>query len=156
MLHKWWLYMIFTVFCCTIMNHCNPDSSTKTHISSHTKHVLFNNSSLQKIHIPSHPEHAFFHKGSHPLMLRKCCATFGICCATFPWTKKTKKIPAIVGARIGLLVFFGVFFCCFWFFLVFWFFGCLVVWLFGFFCSTKWPCRKCMSAIKIHCKYQWF
>ena len=49
------------------MNHCSPDSSTKTHISSHTKHVFFNNSSLQKIHISSHPEHVFFHKGSHIL-----------------------------------------------------------------------------------------
>ena len=67
MLHKWWFYMIFTVFCCTFMNHCNPDSSTKTHISSHTKHVFFNNSFLQKIHISSHPEHVFFHKGSHIL-----------------------------------------------------------------------------------------
>ena len=47
------------------MNHCNPDSSTKAHISSHTRHVFFNNSSLQKIHISSHPEHVFFHKGSH-------------------------------------------------------------------------------------------
>ena len=60
-------YMIFTVFCCTFMNHCNPDSSTKTHISSHTKLVFFNNSSLQKIRISSHPEHVFFHKGSHIL-----------------------------------------------------------------------------------------
>ena len=59
--------MIFTVFCCTCMNHCNPDSSTKTHISSHTKHVFFNNASVQKIHISSHPEHVFFHKGSHIL-----------------------------------------------------------------------------------------
>ena len=59
--------MICTVFCCTFMNHCNPDSSTKTHISSHTKHVFFNNSSLQKIHSSSHPEHVFFHKGSHIL-----------------------------------------------------------------------------------------
>ena len=59
--------MIFTVFCCTFMNHCNPDSSTKTHISSHTKNVFCNNSSLQKIHISSHPEHVFFHKGSHIL-----------------------------------------------------------------------------------------
>ena len=59
--------MIFTVFCCTFMNHCNPDSSTKTHISSHTKHVFFNNSSLQKIHTSSRPEHVFFHKGSHIL-----------------------------------------------------------------------------------------
>ena len=59
--------MIFTVLCCTFMNHCNPDSSTKTHISSHTKHVFFKNSSLQKIHISSHPEHVFFHKGSHIL-----------------------------------------------------------------------------------------
>ena len=60
--------MIFTVFCCTFMNHCNPDSSTKTHISSHTKHVFFNNSSLQKIHISSHPEHVLvLHKGSHIL-----------------------------------------------------------------------------------------
>ena len=49
------------------MNHCNPDSSTKTHISSLTKHVLFSNSSLKKIHISSHPEHVFFHKGSHIL-----------------------------------------------------------------------------------------
>ena len=59
--------MIFTVFCCTSLNHCNPDSSTKTHISSHTKHVFFSNSSRQKTHISSHPEHAFFHKGSHIL-----------------------------------------------------------------------------------------
>ena len=59
--------MIFPVFCCTFMNHCNPDSSTKTHISSHTNHVFFNNTSLQKIHISSHPEHVFFHKGSHIL-----------------------------------------------------------------------------------------
>ena len=59
--------MIFTVFCCTFMNHCNPVSSTKTHISSHTKHDFFNISSLQKIHISSHPEHVFFHKGSHIL-----------------------------------------------------------------------------------------
>ena len=60
--------MIFTVFCCT----CNPDSSTKTHISSHTKHVFCKDSSLQKIHISSHPEHAFFHKGSH--ILSSCSA----------------------------------------------------------------------------------
>ena len=66
-LHKWWFYMTFTVFCCTFMNHCNPDSSTKTHISPHTKHVFFNNSSLQKLHISPHPEHVFFHKGSHIL-----------------------------------------------------------------------------------------
>ena len=59
--------MICPVFCCTFMNHCNPDSSTKTHISSHTKHVFFNNSSLHKTHISSHPEHVFFHKGSHIL-----------------------------------------------------------------------------------------
>ena len=59
--------MIFTVFRCTFVNHCNPDSSTKTHISSHKKHVFFNYSSLQKIHISSHPEHVFFHKGSHIL-----------------------------------------------------------------------------------------
>ena len=65
-LHNWWFYMILTVFCCTFMNHYNPDS-TKTHISSHTKHVFFNNSSLQKLHISSHPEHVFFHKGSHIL-----------------------------------------------------------------------------------------
>ena len=52
------------------MNRCNPDSSTKTHISSNTKHVFFNNSSLQKIHISSHPEHVFFHKGSHILSLK--------------------------------------------------------------------------------------
>ena len=57
--------MMLTVFCCTFMNHCNPDSSTKTHISSHTKHVFFNNSSLQKIRISSHPEHVFFQTGSH-------------------------------------------------------------------------------------------
>ena len=50
---------VCAVFCCTFMNPCNPDSSTKTHISS--------NSSLQKIHISSHPEHVFFHKGSHIL-----------------------------------------------------------------------------------------
>ena len=52
--------MIFTVFCCTFMNHCSPDSSTKTHISSHTKHVF----SITLL--SSHP-HVFFHKGSHIL-----------------------------------------------------------------------------------------
>ena len=59
--------MIFAFFCCTFMNHCNPDSSTKTHISPHTTHVFFNNSSLQNIHISSDPEHVSFHKGSHIL-----------------------------------------------------------------------------------------
>ena len=141
MLHKWWFYMIFIVFCCTSMNHCNPDSSTKTHISSHTKHVFFNNSSLQKIHTSSHPEHAFFHKGSHIL---SCSANVAqhleFVAQHFPGPKK--RIPAMVGARI---VFLFLVFC-----LVFWFFGVLVFW------STKWPCRKCMSSIKIHCKYQWF
>ena len=69
--------MIYTVFCCTFMNHCNPDSSTKTHISSHTKHVFFNTllyrkftypltqnmSSDTKVHISSHQNMPFF-KGS--------------------------------------------------------------------------------------------
>ena len=134
-------YMIFTVFCCTFTNHCNPVSSTKTHISSHTKHVFFNNSSLQKIHISSHPEHAFFHKGSHIL---PCCANVAqhleFVAQHFPGPKnqktKNQRFPAMVGARIG--------------FLFFWFFCVLVFW------STKWPCRKCTSSIKIHCKYQWF
>ena len=136
MLHKWWFYMICTVFCCTFMNHCNPDSSTKTHISSHTKHVFFNNSSLQTIHTSSHPEHAFFHKGSHILS----CSANGaqhleFVAQHFPGPKKQKskkskqRIPAMVRARI--------------------FFGFLV---FCFFWSTKWPCRKCMSSIR---KYQW-
>ena len=58
--------MIFTVFCCIFMNHCNPDSlSTKTFHSSLQKNhhplthktCLFNNSSLQKIHISFYPEH---------------------------------------------------------------------------------------------------
>ena len=75
-LHKWWLYMIFTVFCCTFMNHCNPDSSTKTHVSSHTKHVFFNNLSLQTILSSSHQKHvflhAFFHKESHILSPNTC------------------------------------------------------------------------------------
>ena len=146
MLHKWWFYMMCTVFCCTFMNHCNPDSSTKTHISSRTKHVFFNNSSLQKLHISSHPEHAFFQKGSHIL---SCSANVAqhleFVAQHFQTNQKPKKkrIPAMVGARIGFL-FFGFF--------VFWFFGFLV---FGFW-STKWPGRKCMSSIKIHCKYLWF
>ena len=69
--------MIFTVFCCTFMNHCNPDSSTKTHISSHTKKsfsitLLYrkftypltqNMSSFTKVHISSHQNMPFF-KGS--------------------------------------------------------------------------------------------
>ena len=141
--------MMFTVFCCTFMNHCNPDSSTKTHISSHTKHVFFNNSSLQKLHISSHPEHAFFHKG---VQILSCSANVAqhleFVAQHFPGPRnqKTKKpknqrIPAMRGARIVF----------FWF-LVFGFFGFL---FFGFW-STKWPCRKCMSSIKIHCKYQWF
>ena len=33
--------MTFTVFCRTFMTYCNPDSSTKTHISSRTKHAIF-------------------------------------------------------------------------------------------------------------------
>ena len=49
------------------MNHCNPDSSTKTHISPLTQNMSFKNSFLQKMHISSHPEHVFFHKGSHIL-----------------------------------------------------------------------------------------
>ena len=143
MLHTWWFYMIFTVFCCTFMNHCNPDSSTNTHILSHTNHVFFNDSSLQKIHISSHPEHAFFHKGSP--ILSSCSANVAqqleFVAQHFPGptnqktknNKKKQRIPAMVGARIGFL-FFG-----FWLFL-----------------ATKWPCRKCMGSIKIHCKYQWF
>ena len=121
MLHKWWFYMICTVFCCTFMNHCNPDSSTKTHISSHTKHVFFNNSSLQKIHSSSHPEHVFFHKGSHILSCSANAAQhLEFVAHQKPKNQKTKKtknqrIPAMVGARIG---FFGV--LVFWFF-VFWF-----------------------------------
>ena len=85
---EWWFYMIFTVFCCTFMNHCNPDSSTKTHISSRTKHVfsitlfilsptcllsqrftypltktcLFSKALPQKTHISSHTNHAFFQR----------------------------------------------------------------------------------------------
>ena len=149
MLHKWWFYMIFIVFCCTCMNHCNPDSSTKTHISSHTKHVCFNNSSLQKIHITSHPEHAFFHKGSH--ILSSCSANVAqhleFVAQHFPGPKnqkpKTQKKTKESQPWWGL----GLGFCFFGFFV---FFGFLVCW------STKWPCRKCMSSIKIHCKYQWF
>ena len=49
------------------MNHCNPDSPTKTHISSLTQNMSVKNSFLQKMHISSHPEHVFFHKGSHIL-----------------------------------------------------------------------------------------
>ena len=70
--------MIFTVFFCTFMNHCNPDSSTKTHISSHTKpifsitllyrqflHPLTKNMSFcmpsfTRNHISSHQTHALF------------------------------------------------------------------------------------------------
>ena len=172
--------MIFTVFCCTFMNHCSPDSCTKTHISSRTKHVFFNNSSLQKIHISSHPEHAFFHKGSHILSI--CSANVAqhleFVAQHFHGPKNKKKQkqktkesqPSLVGARIGcffllcffIYLFFGVLFFWFFGFLVFWFFGCLVVWFVGclvfwlFYWSTEWPCRKCMSSIKIHCKYQWF
>ena len=69
MLHKWWFYMICTVFCCTFMNQCNPDSSTKTHISSLTQNMSFsitllyrkftypltqNMPSFTKVHISSH------------------------------------------------------------------------------------------------------
>ena len=114
--HKWWFYMMSTVFCCTFMNHCNPDSSTKTHISSHTKHVFFNNSSLQKLHISSHPEHAFFHKGSHiPSCFANVAQHLAFIAQHFPGPKKQKpknqRIPAMVGARI---VFFFVFlFFCF-------------------------------------------
>ena len=143
--------MIFNVFCCTFMNHCNPDSSTKTHISSHTK-LFSNNSSQQKIHISSHPEHAFFHKGSH--ILSSCSANVAqhleFVAQHFPGPKnqKTKKnqiFPAMVGARI---VFFFIVF--FWF-VVFCF--CFFFWVFW---SIKWPCIKCMGSIKIHCIYQWF
>ena len=116
LLHKWWFYMIFTVFCCTFMNHCNPVSSTKTHISSHTKHVFFNNSSLHKIHISSHPEHAFFHKGLHIL---SCSANVAqhleFVAQHFPGPKnqKTKESQPWWGQGF------------FWFF-VFWSFGFLL------------------------------
>ena len=143
--------MVFTVFCCTFMNHCNPDSSTKTHISSHTKHVFFNDSSLQKIHISSHPEHAFFHKGSH--ILSSCSANvaqhlefvaqhfFGPTNQKKQKTKRNKEFQPWWGLGLvfwffGFLFvfgFFGLLLC----FLVFWF---LVFWLscflflFVFFC----------------------
>ena len=73
MLHKWWFYLIFTVFCCTFMNHCSPDSSTKTHISSlfpitllyrkFTYPLTQNMSSFTKVHISSHQNMEFL-KGS--------------------------------------------------------------------------------------------
>ena len=141
---------MFTVFCCTFMNHCNPDSSTKTHISSHTKHVFFNNSSLQKLYISSHPEHAFFHKGSH---IRSCSANVAqhleFVAQHFPGPKKQKpknkqnqknKTPKNQKTKesqpwwgLGLVFFCFFFFCffCFFWFLVFWCFGVLFFWWFG-------------------------
>ena len=116
--------MIFTVFCCTFMNHCNPDSSTKTHISSLTKHVFFNNSSLQKIHISSHPEHAFFHKGSH--ILSSCSANVAQhlkLLRTISLDQKTKNNKKNNESQPwwGLGIFFHIFL--FFGFLVFCFFG---------------------------------
>ena len=72
--------MIFTLFCCTFMNHCNPDSSTKTHILSYhltqnmscsitllyrklTFPLTQNMSSFTKDHMSSHQNMQFF-KGS--------------------------------------------------------------------------------------------
>ena len=135
MLHKWWFYMMFTVFCCTFMNHCNPDSSTKTHISSRTKTCLSQwLFSTENFHISSHPEQVFFHKGSHIL---SCSANVAqhleFVAQHFPGPKnqKTKKpknqrIPAMVGARIVFFLFFLGFlvFCFFFgFFVFFGFFG---------------------------------
>ena len=150
--------------------------------------LTLNMPSFTKVHISS--QHA-------PQMLRNICNLVrNISLDQKTKKQKKKKVPAMVGARIGFcffwfwlfcflvfwlfldllffvfLDFFVIFWCFFWFclsflfffdFLVFWFlwfwvfvgFGFLVVWLFGFFWSTKWPCRKCMSSIKVHCKYQW-
>ena len=70
--------MICTVGCCTFMNHCNPDSSKTTHISSLTQNMLLsitllyrkftypltqNMSSFTKVHISSH-QNMFVFKGS--------------------------------------------------------------------------------------------
>ena len=115
--------MIFTVFCCTFMNHCNPDSSTKTHISYHlTQNMSFSITLLYRKFTSSHPEHVFFHKGSH--ILSSCSANVAqhleFVAQHFPGPKNQKKtpenqrIPAMVGARIGfclvilfVFVFFG-------------------------------------------------
>ena len=137
MLHKWWFYMIFTVLCCTFMNHCNPDSSTKTHISSLTQNMSFsipllyrkftypltqNIPSFTKVHISSH--HA-------PQMVRNIWNLLRNISLDKKKTKqKTKQKNKESQPWWGL--------------------GC-----FFFFWSTKWPCRICMSSIKIHCKYQW-
>ena len=144
------MVVLHDVYCLLLyfMNHCNPDSSTKAHISSHKKHVFFNNSSLQKIHISSHPAQPSFtkvHISSHaPQMLRNIWNLLrNISLDQKPKNKKPKnqRIPAMVGARIGFL---GFGFCMF---LVFWF---LVL---G---SQNGLAEKCMSSIKVHCKYQWF
>ena len=134
MLHKWWSYMIFTVCCRTFMNHCNLDSSTKTHISSHTNHVFFNDSSLQKFTYPltqNMPSFTKVHMSSHhaPQMLRNI---WNLLRKTFPWTKKPNKQKTKESQPWWGL---GLFFFAFGF-LLFWFFW-----------STKWPCRKCMSLI---------